>query len=102
MIYWSHDHTLKSNGFEKHPDKVCDLTLVCVPHEEVQKILLDCLSAEPFEIHNNNKSFYLMLQSQSIGWIKQNPDNNYQTIRIVNKSFVQLFSALPVYIEVMA
>ena len=29
-----------------------------------------------FETRNNNKRFSSMSQSQSIGWVKQKPDNN--------------------------
>ena len=32
-----------------------------------------------------------MSQSQNIGWIRQKPHDNYQTIRIVSESFVQFF-----------
>ena len=40
--------------------------------------------------------FSSMSQSQSIGWVKQKPDNNYQITRIVSKGFVQFFSTHPV------
>ena len=50
-----------------------------------------------FKIHNNNKHFSSISQSQSIGWAKEKPVNNCQTTRIVTKSFVQFFSTHPVY-----
>ena len=49
----------------------------------------------PFKIHNNNKSFSSMSQSQSIVWVKQKPDDNCKTTRIVIKSIVQYFSTHP-------
>ena len=35
------------DGCARHPDKVCDLS-ISVPHEERQKLSLDCLSVKPF------------------------------------------------------
>ena len=58
-----------------------------VPHEEMQKIHSIVLLRSHFEIHNNNKPFSSMSQSQSIGRVKQKPDNNCQTTRIVTESF---------------
>ena len=66
---------------------------LCVPHEDVQKLSRYCASAGPFLIHNNNKlfSFKFMSRSQSVGWVKQKPDNKFQTTRIVAKRFVSIF-----------
>ena len=71
------------DGCARHPEIVCDLTHFVSLRSD-------------FKIHNNNKSFYSMSQSQSIGWVKQKLDNNYQTTRIVTKDFVTFFSVHPV------
>ena len=49
-----------------------------------------------FEIYNNNKPFPSMSQSQSIGCVKQEPDNNCQTTRIVANKI--LFSPPGIYL----
>ena len=73
-------------------DKVCDLTHFvsrtkkCINFQSIVSLW------SHFEIHTNNKHFSSMSQSQTITWIKQKPDDNCQTTRIVSKSFVQFFS----------
>ena len=47
-----------------------------------------------FKIHNNNKSFSWMSQSQSIDWVKQKSDNYFQTTKIDLKVFF-IFLGLP-------
>ena len=84
-------------GCARYPDKVCDLAhSLCAPHEEVLKFSLEVYLRSHFEIHNYYKPFSSMSQSQSIGWVKQKPDNSCQTTRIVTKNFAQFFAAHPV------
>ena len=84
------------DGCARHPDKACDLTHF-VSRTKKYRIFHSIVSLQiHFEICNNNKPFSSMSQSQSIEWVKQKPDNNYQATRIVTKNFVQLFSARPV------
>ena len=83
----------------RHLDKVCDLTLCSTRKNAETSTRLSLCGAfhsiislrSHFEIHNNNKGFSSMSQSQSIGWVKQMPDNNCQTTGIVSKSFIQFF-----------
>ena len=84
------------DGCARHTDKVCDLTHFASHVKKCRNFHSIVSLGSHFEIHNNNKLFSSMSQSQSIGWIKQKPDNNCQTTRIVIKSFVQLFSTYPV------
>ena len=49
-----------------------------------------------FEIHNINKSFSSISQSQRPVWVKLKPENNCQTTRITTKCFINFFSVHPV------
>ena len=68
-----------------HPD---DLTHFESRTKKCRNLHLIVSLQSHFKIHNNNKSFSSMSQSQSIGWIKQKSDNNCKTIRISIKTGV--------------
>ena len=77
-------------GCAKHPDKICDLTLFVSRMTKYRNFPSIVSLRSHSEIHNNNKSFSMMSQSQSIGWVKQKPGDNCQTTRIVTKCFVHV------------
>ena len=82
----------------RHSDKVFDLTQFASITNKCRNIHSTVSLRSHFEVPNNiNNStpYSFMLQSQSIGWVKQKTDNNCQTTRIVTKSFVQFFLAPP-------
>ena len=88
------------NGCARHPDADCALTRFVSRTKKCRNFHSIVSLRSNFEIHNNNKPFSSMSQSESIGWVKQNTDNNCQTTRIVNKRFVQFFSNPSVYIYI--
>ena len=73
------------DGCERHPDKVCGITHFVSLMKKCRNFHSIVSLRSHFEIHNNNKYFSTISQSQSIGWVKQKPDNNCQTIRIITK-----------------
>ena len=81
------------NGCARHHDKVCDITHFVPRTKKCRNFYLIVPLRSHFTIHNNIKPFSSMSQLQSIGWVKQKPDNNCQTTRIVIKSLVQFFLA---------
>ena len=85
----------------RHPDKVCKLTHFVSSTKKCSNFHLIVSLRGHFDIHNNNKPFSSMSQSQNIKWVKQKPDNNCKATRIVTKSLVPFFSAHPVYVHVI-
>ena len=79
-------------------DKVCNLTQFFSRTKKCRKFHSIVSLPSHFKIHNKNKPFSSMSQSQSIEWIKQKPDNNCQATRIITKSFVQFCAAHAVHI----
>ena len=79
----------------RHPDKVCNRIHFVSRTMKGRHFLLIVSLQSHFEIHNNNKPFSSMSQLRSIGCVKQKPDNNCQTTRIVAKSFAQFFFGPP-------
>ena len=78
-------------GCSRHPNKVCDLTHFVSRMKKCRNFHCIVSLGSHFEIHNNNEPFSSISQSQNVGWVKQKPDNNCQTTRIVTMSFVHFF-----------
>ena len=72
-------------------DKICKLAHFVFSLKKYRNLRSIVSLRSHFEIHNNNKSFSSMSQPQSIGWIKQKPDKNYQITRIVTKVWFNFF-----------
>ena len=63
-------------------DTVCDLTHFVSRTKKCRNCHSIVSLRSNIEIHNHNKSFSFMSQSQSVGWVRQNPNNNCQTTSI--------------------
>ena len=83
------------DGCARHPDKVCVLSHFVSRTKKRRNFHSIVSLRSHFEIHNDSKPFSSMSQLQNIAWVKQKPNNNCQTTRLVTKIFVQFFSARP-------
>ena len=91
--------TEKQRGRHNHLpslDKVYDLTHFVFRTKKCRNFHSIVSLRRRFEIHNNNKLFSSMSQSQSIVWVKQKPDNNCLITRILTKNIVLFFLTLQV------
>ena len=80
------------DGYTRHPDKVCDLTHFVSRMKKCRIFFHSIISLRSYlKIHNSNKPFSSKSQSQSNGRVKQKPDNNCQTSRIVTKILFNFF-----------
>ena len=76
-------------------DKVWDLTHSVFSTKKCRNFQSIVSLRSHFTIHNNNKPFSSMSQSQSIVWVKQKQYNICQTTNIVTRTFIKFFFVHP-------